>query len=239
MDREIYKRVQDGDTYTIEFSEDAHSKKSKFPWLFSVFVKFDNFDETKDGYEEFLETKESLIIAIEYENNARYVGTRVVDGWSELYFYTANSKGFNTTVADILNPSRYIFESNIVKDAKWNFYEVQLLPTEMESHQIVSNQIIFLLEEEGDTLEVPREVEHYAVFDTATQKERFRELAKADGFEYKDDLSTDEYEHGVAMIKTHSVTRDEVAKIVESICKLLKKEHGFYEGWSTTLVTKS
>ncbi len=233
--RNIYKKLQDDVLYTIEYEEDALDYKAEHPWLFSVFIKFDNFDDAKDGYEEFLETKESLIIAIEYENTAKYVGTRVVEGWSEIYFYASDSKGFNTTVADILNPSKYVFESNIVKDAKWNFFETQLLPSELEHHHIISSQIIFLLEEEGDDLFNSREVEHYAVFDTQTQKDRFTELSRESGFEYKDDLSTDEYAYGVAVVKSHNILEDEVKKVVEEIYELIKKEHGYYEGWSTTL----
>jgi len=228
--REIYNN--------IEFDEEALNYKSENRWLFSVFVKYDSFDESQQGYEEFLETKESLIIAIEYEGTAKYVGARVVDGWSEFYFYTSVTKGFSSTVSAILSPSKYVYESNIVRDNKWNFYETQLLPSELESHHIVSAKIAFLLAEEDDDIEVVRDVEHYAVFDTDTQKDRFKELAIDAGFEYKDDISTEEYEHGVAFIKKHNITDLEVKKVVTELYELIKKERGYYEGWSTTLVSK-
>jgi len=228
--REVYNN--------IEFEDEALEFKSKNPWLFSVFIKYDSFDETQDGYEEFLDTKEALIIAIEYEQNAKYVGSRIVDGWSELYFYTSMSKGFNSTVSTMLSPSNYIYESNIVRDTKWNFYETQLLPSELDSHHIVSAKIAFLLSEEGNDEDAVREVEHYAVFDTDTQKERFLKTALEAGFSYKDDISTEEYEHGVALLKEHNITDEEVKKVVTELYELIKKEHGFYEGWSTTLVKK-
>ena len=219
--REVYNN--------IEFEDEALEFKSKNPWLFSVFIKYDSFDETQDGYEEFLDTKEALIIAIEYEQTAKYVGSMVVDGWSELYFYTSMTKGFNSTVSTILSPSKYIYESNIVRDNKWNFYETQLLPSELDSHHIVSAKIAFLLAEEGDDANAVREVEHYAVFDTETQKERFIKTALENDFEYKDDISTDDYEYGVALVKKHNITDDEVKKIVTKLYELIKKEHGYYE----------
>jgi len=80
-------------------------------------------------------------------------------------------------------------------------------------------------------------VEHYAVFDTDTQKERFLKTALEAGFSYKDDISTEEYEHGVALLKEHNITDEEVKKVVTELYELIKKEHGFYEGWSTTLVS--
>jgi len=227
--REVYNN--------IEFEDESLEYKSKFPWLFSVFIKYDALDKAQQNYEEFLETKESLIIAIEYEQNAKYVGSRIVDGWSELYFYTSMSKGFNSTVSTMLSPSNYIYESNIVRDTKWNFYETQLLPSELDSHHIVSAKIAFLLSEEGNNEDAVREVEHYAVFDTDTQKERFLKTALEAGFSYKDDISTEEYEHGVALLKEHNITDEEVKKVVTELYELIKKEHGFYEGWSTTLVS--
>ena len=41
----------------------------------------------------------------------------------------------------------------------------------------------------------------------------------------------------MALIKKHSVVSEEVRKVVEDLYELVKKEHGYYEGWSTVLVT--
>lgn len=236
--REQFNRLDKNTNLLIEVDFDAYGYKNKYDWLFSIFIKFDASNENQENYEEFLETKESIIILLEHDNKAKYAGMRVVDGWSELYFYTNTSKGFDTLIANALKGSRYAYESNIVRDAKWNVYEVQLTPTELELCHITSAKIIAELEEEGDNLDLVREVEHYISFDTATQKERFIDNAVACGFEYKDDISTEEYEHGVALLKAHAVTLQIVASIVSELFAIIKKDHGFYEGWSTTLATE-
>lgn len=236
--REIYKKEVDGIPTSIEIDLDAGQYKSDNPWLFSVFVKYDVLDETVEGFEEFLETKESLIIAVEYEGKAKYVGSMVRDGWSEFYFYSSTSKELNSMVPSILKSCGYPYESNIVRDTKWSLYETQLFPTELEQHNMQSAKIIFLLEEEGDTLHVERDVEHYVSFLTPTQKNRFISTLNIDGFSFKDDLSSDEFEHGVALIKNHAVTYEEVTKVVKELFDFIKQEQGFYEGWSTMLVDK-
>lgn len=236
--REFFKRSVDGSLVTIEVDLDADQYKKDNPWLFSIFIKYDGSDDTKDDYKYFLELKESLIIAIEHDENAHFLGSRVVDGWSELYFCASSSKELSSTASMILSPTNYVYESNAVKDAKWDFYELQLFPTELELHNIQSDKIIAMLKEEGDDIDVQREVEHYAVFDTPTQKERFIESALKAGFEFKDDIASDEYEHGVAVVKTHSVSEEKVKEIVEELFGLIKKEHGSYEGWSTTLANE-
>jgi len=234
--REVFQRLEDGNTLNIEVDLDAIECKGDCPWLLSAFIKYDASDKETQRYEEFLETKESLIIALEYEDMARYVGSRVVDGWSELYFYAPSSKELNSMVGAILTSTGYVYESNVVRDTKWGFYLSQLSPSELEYHHIISAKIINQLQEEGDDLEVSREVEHYVSFETPTQKNRFVNNLNLDGFVYKDDIATDEFEHGVALVKKHPITYDEMKKVVEELYIEIKKERGFYEGWSTILI---
>lgn len=234
--REIYTRVEDDSLVGIEVDIQAYEQKEANPWLFSVFVKFDAMsDANKELYEEFLETKEALIIALEYQNKAKFVGFRANDGWSELYFYAPSSRELDLIVSKILTPSNYVYESNVVKDTKWDFYETQLYPNELEFCHIQSAKIISMLEDEEDDIEVKRAVEHYIVFDTDTQKERFLQSIETLGFKYKDDISSENYDHGVAVLKEHNVTLDTLKEVVEELFVELKKEHGYYEGWSTVL----
>ncbi len=235
--REIYTKTQDDAVAKIEINFEVQEYKSESPWLLSLFVKYDSFDENQEGYEEFLETKEALIIALEHQKKVHYLGSRVVDGWSELYFCAEDSKGLEGVVKTILSSSNYAYESNVVRDSKWDVYETQLFPNELELAHIQSMKIITLLKEEGDDLSLPREVEHYVVFDTPTQKERFinsKELTQ-EGFVFKDEISSEEYEHGVALSKVHSVDEVTLQKTVAQIYEELKKHGGYYEGWSTTL----
>jgi len=235
--REIFQReLEDGSLSTVEVDLESAEFKGDYPWLFSVFVKYDGVDDSSEAYENFLETKESLIIAIEYDGKAKYLGSRLIDGWSEFYFCTSSSKELDSTVNAIFKDSGLVFESNVVKDAKWNFYETQLFPSELEFAHIQSAKIIFLLQEEGDDLSVERDVEHYLSFDTPTQKERFLDNLDTEGFSFKDEISSDEFENGVALVKKHAVTEDVVKKVVNELFNAVKKQSGYYEGWSTTLV---
>jgi len=236
--REAFTRESDDSLLSIEIEIDAGMHKDDSPWLFSVFIKYDGLDDSSESYEEFLETKESLIIGIEYEDKANYLGTRIVDGWSEFYFCASSAKDLNTMVTAMLKDTGYAYESNIIKDKKWNFYETQLFPTPLELAHIQSAKIIFLLEEEGDDLNSVRTVEHYLSFETPTAKNRFINTLALDGFSFKDEIDTEEFQHAVALIKEHAVTHDEVKKVVEELFEAVGKEGGFYEGWSTTLVLK-
>ncbi|MEA1982375.1 MAG: DUF695 domain-containing protein [Campylobacterota bacterium] len=237
--REIFQRIEDNTPVSIEVDMTAFGFSSNNPWLFSIFIKFNGADEQIDGFEEFLETKEALIIALENENRVKYVGTRIVDGWSEVYFYAEDSKSLEAKVSQILKPSNYVYESSVVRDAKWDFHHKNLVPSELEECHIQSEKIIFMLEEEDDDLEAVRSVEHYLSFPLPTQKNRFLNTLELEGYTLKDEISSEEFENGVALVKEHDVTRETVTKEVTTLFEAVKLCQGFYEGWSTTLANES
>jgi len=234
--REIFTRLEEEGVVYIEVDMDAYSDVKKFGWLLSVFVKFDATKSEDASYEDFLETKESLILALEYDESAKYVGMRVVDGWSELYFYSNNSKELESTVAKMLGTTSYKYETSVVKDTRWDFHYKNIFPTELELCHIKSEKIIYMLQEEGDSLQVPRDVEHYVSFELPTQKERFLESLSKTSFTLKDEIDSEDFEHGLALLKHHAVDSQSVREVVEELFDAVKKFHGFYEGWSTTLV---
>jgi len=233
--REIFKRIEGEEEVNIEVYLDAKEHSEFKPWIFSVFIKYDSFNDSEDGLDAFFETKESLIIALELDEKTVYVGNRLVGEWSELYFYSEDSKGLEANTANVLKPTKYVYQANVVKDSDWEFFQYNIFPSDLELCLMQSKKIVEHLEDEGDKISSPREVEHYASFETPTQKDRFVKNACEQGFEFKDDISGDDIEHGVALVKTHNVTMDELENVITPLIKLIQAENGEYELWSTTL----
>ena len=232
--RELFKNSEDN--YEIEVEMEIDENEKTFPWLFSLFISFDLENQVQEKIEEFLEMKESIILTLEKSSLVKYVGQRSIDGWVELYFYSLNSKNLQKAISQYLSASKLMFEHGVVRDTKWDFYTANLLPSELEFCMMESKKIVDLLVEEGDKITILREVEHYSMFDTATQKQRFIGLALEEGFIFKDDISTDECEHGVALLKVHNLEDTSLNAVIKDLYTLTKKEHGSYELWSTTLV---
>lgn len=237
--RESFERIEDGCSVQIEVEPNAYAYSQKYKWLLSVFVKFDPVHAAEDKIEEFLDTKESIITLLEHNDLSKYAGSRMIDGWSELYFYAKDPKSLTNKVQKFLTSLQYPYETNVVKDTKWDFYNNNLYPTELEWHYIRSEQIIQMLEEEGDELLVPRSVEHYVYFDTPSQKEKFIKLLPYNGFEYKDEIDLEDIDNGIALEKVHSLDKETVTLHVKDIYDKVTKEHGYYEGWSTVLADEA
>ena len=235
--RELFKNNEDNISIEVELEIDEMQKD--FPWLFSLFLKFDLQKESLEKVDEFYEMKESVILSLENNSLVKYVGQRSIDGWVELYFYALNSKNLLDKIKTYLNESKLMFEQGVVRDTKWDFYTANLMPSELEYCFMESQKIVEILEEEGDNSSLSREVEHYAMFDTDSQKQRFVEVMKSYGFSFKDDISTDECAHGVALIKEHTLDEETIRETIAQLYEAVKVEHGFYELWSTTLVEDS
>jgi len=233
--RELFTRIEDNEKVNIEVYLDAKEHMELSPWILSVFIKYDSYNESDDGLDEFFQMKESLIIAMEFDEKTVYVGNRLVGEWSELYFYSQDSKGLEAQIAKILKPTKYLYEANVVKDAQWDFFTYNIFPSDLELCFMQSQKIVEYMQEEGDNIDISREVEHYASFQTPTQKTRFINNACENGFEFKDEISSDEFENGVALVKTHNLTTEELQNNVRQLFDLIKIEHGEYELWSTTL----
>lgn len=235
--RDTFERVEDFGVVEIEFEIVEDKCDKAYPWLYSLFIKVDT-TKNSEIYENFLETKEAVIISLTHNGLAKYVGMRMVDGWSELYFYARDGKNIDAIVSNMLKDNYFKYETSIVKDLKWDFYHKNLYPSELEFIYIDSAKIISELEEEGDDLSVAREVEHYASFDTTTQRDRFIKAALAAGYSFKDEISSEEFDYGAALIKEHNLLKESIKSAAKELYELAKKERGYYELWSTTLCLK-
>jgi len=220
---EKYKNIDEN--FDIEVELDIDEDTQTYPWLYSLFIEAE-VDES---------VKLNIINTVEQTSFVQYVGMRFIDGWSEFYFYSLNSKNIQTKVQAYLQENKYKFEGGVVKDSKWDFYRGNLQPTETEFLMIESQKIVQQLVEEGDDIAKEREVEHYVMFDTKTQMQRFIQNAENEGYTFKDEISTQENEYGVAVIKTHNLSYEALFENIELLRGLASQEQGFYELWSTTL----
>ena len=242
--REFYTQVEDGDLVKIEVELEAQQMIDEvefYPWLYTVFIKLKH--PMPDGLadedeEDFLsECKDRLAIKLEEKEKAVYVGSKTTAGWYELYFYLQDPKGIENKTKDILNAFDYKFESNAVKDKKWNLYETSLYPNLLQSHHIQSRQIIDELVEEGDDVAKEREVEHYILFQTASLREKFVASLEEHSLTCKDEFERDaeEYVYGIIVPIMQAVDAETMNKTTDMFMELCSKDHGYYEGWSTSM----
>ena len=211
------------------------------PWLLWVFVKIKSPDEAgwclEHESEVLLGLQKELVGAFEKKLDALLSGVRMQEGWMEFFFYAPTAKKFESVAMDVLKEFEgYAYETGSSRDSKWEHYLNTLYPRPLMMKQIESRYIIGELEDEGDDITLPREVEHYLFFQTPAPAKRIAEKLETEGFAVKEFVEGEgEYAHGVVLVKRHDVTEMTLMQVSTELINAVEAEHGIYEGWSTVL----
>ena len=223
-----------------------HVPDERFPWLLWSFVKVRQPNENglpqKEEELTLHDLRHELIHALHENLQVVYAGSRLVDGWLELYFYAPSPKRYENIVTQTMGAYKeYAHESGSRRDAKWEQYLRTLYPDARQFQQIQSRHTILALSEEGDDLTLERPVEHYIFFKTRSNEERFSDKALEMGFTLKEQVEQDDetYPYGVVLERAGAVTFEATEACIDMLFAEVLKEHGVYEGWSTALAKEA
>jgi len=230
-----------GAPVTIEANLDFDPPSDDTVWMLWAFAPL----RTPDASGGCSETERRALDAInatlgdvlELRNGALYAGMRIQEGWAEVYFYAAWSKGAEARFRDAFKQHGYTqIEYGATRDAKQAFYHETLLPDAFELQQGKSREIITDLAAAGDDLTVPRPVEHYLFFQTRTAMQRAAlQLSETDGRVETGLEEEGRFPHGVMLELEHACTPEVLEEVTTPLIGIAQKEHGVYRGWSTML----
>lgn len=217
----------------VDLSLFDEAPQAEKPWLLWLFVK--NSDPLDAN---FISFRKDLIDTLQSQLNAVYTGTIAKEGWCELYFYASSPKIFENLVAQTMGRHQsYPYECASARDSKWEMYLERLYPDPYVTLTIQNRHTIEALLEAGDDLSLEREVEHYFYFQTKSALERFLQSLTPHGFSLKEYVEDNDSDHtyGAIVVKTESITHEQVKETTLMLYDAVLQEHGNYEGWSTVL----
>lgn len=210
------------------------------PWLLWCFVKLKhpqtNGCWSDEEQEHLLGLGASIDAALE-SLDVLHVGIRVQEGWCEFYYYAEQFKGFEAVVAPLVRSAGYSFEINAARDGKWEMYRFTLMPDAQTLRKMQSLETLEALEAEGDDLSRPRAVEHYLFFQTVAQRDRVAEALEGFTCTEKTHNAKEEYAYGAVLEEMRALDDGGIHDSVSLLLELAQKEHGLYEGWSTTMAS--
>ena len=228
----------------IDLSLYDEAPQKKRSWLLWVFVKIGSPSEigwcVQPECATLAAVQNDLTEALAKEIDAVASGTRMEEGWLELYFYAPNAKRFDNVAASVMRRYEgYAFETGASRDEKWDHYSNELYPDPLMLQQMQNRYIIGELQDAGDDITVEREVEHYLLFQTDAHAKRVLVKLEAAGYTFKEYVQAKgEYSHGVVVVKVHDVTEATMMLITEELLDTAYDEYGIYEGWSTVLAAE-
>lgn len=234
-------RNEENTPVTVEANLDFEPQSDDTVWMLWCFVPL----KTPDAEGGCGEAERALLGAIrdtlserlELRNGALYAGMRLQEGWAELYFYAAWSKGAEQQFRDLFKQHGYgQLEYGVTRDTHHTFYHDMLAPDPFELQQAKSAEIIAELAAAGDDLSVARPVEHYLFFQTRTAMQRAAAALAEEGVRIETDLEEEgHYPYGMLYKRTHACTPETLETVTLPLLETVLEAHGVYLGWSTSL----
>jgi hypothetical protein len=123
-------------------------------------------------------------------------------------------------------------------DPNWGYYRDFLMPPAERRQWMHDRRLVDTLTDHGDTLTMPRRVDHWAYFSSAEGRDAYVAAATAQGFSVQDVIDDADYRgmaHGAQVHRVDSVRLDDIHAAVMVLHKLAATNGGDYDGWETSV----
>jgi regulator of RNase E activity RraB len=152
-----------------------------------------------------------------------------------------HSEDMNAAVEKVRETFRdYRFESGTQHDTDWRQYRDVLYPSDIDMQRIQNRRVVDVLANRGDDHLIPRPVDHALYFRTPVERKAFAEAAIRAGFAAvsEGDHETDEAgRYFLNVVRTETVTLEQVDRSVSELLELAKRYDGDYDGWGCEVQT--
>ncbi len=148
------------------------------------------------------------------------------------------------------------WKAAIGEDPEWQVCFRDLLPAPIDAEIMENTQVVQQLEENGDALDLARDVDHHAYFATAAGRDAFLAATAAEGFwgEIDEPLDPDpdpdpdsedadaaadadagandpDLQHGAHLVRADAVTLPAISAVTLWLRELAAAHGGAYDGW--------
>ncbi len=195
---------------------------------------------SKEEMPALCEIEDALSAAAEdTKTETLYAGRNTSDGSRDFYFYSSNRDIESAFAEALAAHPQYSYEIGGRTDPDWQVYFRFLYPGPREFQTIQNSRVVRQLEEHGDQLDEPREVQHWIYFELPESRKTFLSRLARTGFEVADehDEGPDDRPYVLNLIKMHAVDLETVNDEVMRLYDLTVQCEGEYDGWETAVVT--
>ena len=170
---ELYMKNLEGKAASIQFNAGISMEVEELQFTHPTigFVKAKLKEPNDKGFLSEKEEPEILFMEDKLESSmikfriGKYVGCILSDGYVTFLYYLQFSYNWEDFVEYALNEhTSYEVTNGHSQDSEWNYYKKLLYPTAKEWQIIQNHKVCGSLKEQGDSLQVPRAIEHKVYF---------------------------------------------------------------------------
>lgn len=186
---------------------------------------------------------EDHLVATILGEGVQYVGRCTTNGCRDFVFYIADAPAWPDQVAACMAAfPDYSVDVGVREDPQWSTYSGYLYPGERDMQIIQNRRVCQALEEQGDTLQAPREIDHWLSFANAEAASAFAQAAAAQGFAVRQRASQADDQAEAAGPCTLQLWRHDtpgysaINEVTLPLFEQAKAGQGVYEGWECPVV---
>jgi regulator of RNase E activity RraB len=240
QDFDVYLAELDGApaSFVVDLATRDHAPVASHPKLLTVRVPMRL--ERADGLRHHDELaalgaiEDQMVERLTGERAAIYAGRVVTRGVTTLYFYLPAERG--RAVGDVLAalgplPEGYAVTAELDDDEDWT-QATAMAPGLYAEQTIWNRRLVRIFEERGDSVDLPREVDHMAYFPSHDDADRAAIDLRASGFRVDDVHELDDgREWGLAFHRDDALAAGRPDEFVAEIFEILQRHDGRYDGW--------
>jgi len=174
--------------------------------------------------------------------SGKYIGRIITQGEVNFIYYLKLDFEWSSTVnAAMQHFSNYEYEFGSRMDMEWEVYKKLLFPTIREWQIIANHHSCKKLQEQGDTLQEKRAIEHKAYFEKEEDRVKFIGLIEKEGFRKQEEMEVpfnSKVMYGVQFYRVDAPSFYVIDDITLRIIDFCVICNGQYDGWESPLVKK-
>lgn len=184
---------------------------------------------SQEEYDTLIALEKDVTESVENGGRSIYVGRNTSNGNRDFYFYT-NDSDIETYLNRKMGkwPS-FQFQTGVRVDSEWSTYWGFLHPSPEDLQKIGNRDVIDRLLENGDHIDRPRKIDHFAVFRTPTDRDQFARYILAQGYSVSQAGDANDKEYGIGFDRTDRP--DQIDDITIDLYRNAKASNGDYDGW--------
>ncbi|HIP54062.1 MAG TPA: DUF695 domain-containing protein [Sulfurimonas autotrophica] len=245
---EIYMKNLEGKPASIQFNAGISMEIEELQYTHPIigFVKAKLKDPKANGM--LSENEEPEILFMEDKLEAamikfrigKYVGRIISDGYVTFLYYLQFSYNWQDFIEYALNEhASYEITNGYSDDREWNYYKKLLYPTPREWQLIQNHKVCDNLKEQGDSLQVPRAIEHKVYFEDVEIKEELKKALEKEGFVIKKEIVNEDGMNGLDFYRLDKPFYHDIDTLTLSLIDITEFYNAQYDGWETSVVKSS
>ncbi len=168
-------------------------------------------------------------------DQAIFAGRKMGQGTNDYYFYTRTKGAIDGQIKQAMTSrTGYRYEIGHRDDPKWAIYREFLYPGPYHQRVIKNSYVRQALQEAGDNPDTSRPIDHFAVFQSQADADKFSAAVKTMGHTPKRLPMAEDQSHTVQIV-IDGLPYD-IDPLTYDLTQLAEQHSGVYDGWASPVM---